>query len=90
MRSPNAGMVMSLCVQMTGQSELRDKCLGFILSNFDTVMEACDWPFMLLQELAGFLASSHMVVHSESTLWSHVETWLLHPNNKDELQDNLR
>lgn len=24
-----------------------------------------------------------------STLWSHMETWLMHPNNKDKLQDNL-
>lgn len=24
------------------------------------------------------------------TLWHHVETWLLHQDNKDELQDSLR
>ncbi|KAK7108010.1 BTB/POZ domain-containing protein 17-like isoform X2 [Littorina saxatilis] len=76
--------------QMTGQSELRDKCLSFIVSNFDTVMQAPDWPCMVLQELTGFLASSDMVVLSESELWGQVETWLLHQNNKDCLEDNLR
>lgn len=75
---------------MTGQSELRDKCLSFIVSNFDTVMQAPDWPCMVLQELTGFLASSDMVVLSESELWGQVETWLLHQNNKDCLEDNLR
>ena len=79
-----------LTVQMTGQENLRDKCLGFILSNFDTVMQAYDWPFMTLAELQGFLTSSDMMVHSETKLWSHVEAWLLHDANKDHLCDNLR
>ncbi|XP_076445744.1 BTB/POZ domain-containing protein 17-like [Babylonia areolata] len=76
--------------QMTCQHELRERCLGFILSNFDTVMQAGDWPYMVMPELLAFLAASDMVVESEAVLWGQVERWLLHEHNKDQLEDNLR
>ncbi|KAL8593749.1 hypothetical protein ACOMHN_032355 [Nucella lapillus] len=86
----NRALTWGQYAQMTGQSELRDHCLGFILSNFDTVMGAPDWPFMLLAELLGFLADSNMVVASEAALWRRVEHWLLHDHNRDDLEHNLR
>lgn len=76
--------------QVTGQEELRDKCLSFILSNFDTVMQASDWLYMLPQELTNFLEHSDMVLHSEGALWNHVEIWLVYDSNKDQLEDHLR
>ena len=75
---------------MTGQEELQEKCLSFIMSNFDTVMEASDWPYMSLEEVTTFLALSDLVVSCEASLWYHVEKWLMHPHNKEDLEHNLR
>lgn len=53
-------------------------------------MKASDWPYMLGTELAHFLSLSDMVVENEWVLWSYVEKWLLHDNNRHQLEHNLR
>lgn len=86
----NRAVTWYLYAQATGQVDFRDKCLSFILSNFDIVMKAADWADMSLQEMTGFLACSEMVVHSEVDLWSHLETWLTSEQNMEDLENNLR
>lgn len=86
----NRAITWYLYAQMTEQTDFRDKCLNFILSNFDIIMKASDWKDMSLREMAGFLACSEMVVCSEAALWTHVEEWLTAEQNEDDIESNLK
>lgn len=75
--------------KMTGNQELVDKCLQFILSNFDVILKTPDWLDLQKCEIIEFLCSSDMVVNNEYELWKKLELWLLSEDNAPNITENL-